>query len=746
LPFDRRKLEGENQAISSRIRRNEFMESGDRKFITTESQDLDEAQQQVWDAVRQAFSDRDCVGYWRYPIFAQVGEQRKEPDILLIDREWGVIVIETVVVAIAQIAAIDESGAWEMMPEASFSHLQVYPLAEQQLRSLIGVCDRDASLWRKVNGRVLLSLPLIPEHQWQERSFHEHPHCPPIIFQDQLSPAPLRDRIQQTPPLIPGEPLSDEQWKILLTAISGTSILRKSVLSRFSKAGKTRATVLETLRENLYELDLQQEHIGKEIAPGLQRIRGIAGSGKTVLLCQKAANMHLKHPDWDIALVFFSRALYDQIINLIDRWLRRFSNGELQYNPQTNSKLRVLHAWGAADRPGFYSTICQELGVRRKTVEDTPHKNPTRGLAELCKWLLEDSAIAPMFDAILIDEGQDLITDDELKYRDKQAIYWLAYQSLRPIDPENTEQRRLVWAYDEAQSLDTLKIPSTKELFGAELSTLFSKGAQYKGGIKKSEIMRRCYRTPGSILTAAHALGMGLLRPDAMLAGITNKEDWNKIGYEVTGNFKQPGQEITLHRPPENSPNPIEELWEEPVLEFETYDSRQEELEDLARKISFNLNEEDFNPSRDILVIILGAPEEAVELENQVARFLIERGINIYIPTALELNHTNPKHPDRNPDRFWMEGGVTLARVSRAKGNEADLVYVVGCDRVARKESDLSLRNQLFIALTRTRGWAVLSGVGDYPFYQEVRDVITSGTTLTFTYQRPLQRNLDEEN
>jgi superfamily I DNA and RNA helicase len=45
----------------------------------------------------------------------------------------------------------------------------------------------------------------------------------------------------------------------------------------------------------------------------------------------------------------------------------------------------------------------------------------------------------------------------------------------------------------------------------------------YSGGIKRSEVMRRCYRTPGQILTAAHAMGMGLLRPEGMLTGITNK-------------------------------------------------------------------------------------------------------------------------------------------------------------------------------------------------------------------------------
>ena len=70
-------------------------------------------------------------------------------------------------------------------------------------------------------------------------------------------------------------------------------------------------------------------------------------------------------------------------------------------------------------------------------------------------------------------------------------------------------------------------------MFGEELSQLINRGTQYKGGINKSEIMHRCYRTPGEILTAAHAIGMGLLRPDGILSGLTRKKEWKSIGYEV---------------------------------------------------------------------------------------------------------------------------------------------------------------------------------------------------------------------
>jgi superfamily I DNA and RNA helicase len=713
-----------------------------RKFITTEplSKSGEAGEQKVWDAVKSAFSDRNCIGYWRYPIFSKVGKIRSEPDILIADRELGLVIIEVKSLTIDQVVAI-EGDQWQL---ANFHTDQTNPSeqAEHQLRALLAHCDRESLLWRKVMGRAIVALPLITEEQWQQKGFEQLPNCPPIIFQNQLGKVGLLERIKQSEFAVPGEDLNDQQWQVLLSVISGRPVLKQTPRVLVSSNTKTRASVLAALQEQLYNLDLDYEHIGKEIPPGFQRLRGTAGSGKTVLLCQKAAHMHLKHPEWDIALVFFTRTLYDLVTKLVDKWLCYFTNGDVQYDPK-NNKLRIIHAWGSKGHPGLYGTICELNGIRPKGAGETKERQPTRGLALLCKRLSEEIKVEPNFDAILIDEGQDLVAEDDLKYQDKQAIYWLAYQSLRPVDPENPEQRRLIWAYDEAQSLDSLKIPTAKELFGENLSNLLTKGTQYTGGIKKSEVMRRCYRTPGTILTAAHAIGMGLLRYEGMLTGITRKSDWNRIGYEVTGKFI-PGQKITIHRSAENSLNPVPELWGEPVLEFETYDSRQEEFTALANKIWHNLGEDDLKPSRDILVIVLGSNSEAMELENALANFLIEQGIDIYIPTALELNELKPQWPSYNPDSFWMEGGVTVSRVPRAKGNEADMVYVVGFDNVAANEADVSLRNQLFVALTRTRGWVNLSGVGEYEMYEEMQRVIAAGDEFSFIYKRPLKRDIGE--
>jgi len=48
------------------------------------------------------------------------------------------------------------------------------------------------------------------------------------------------------------------------------------------------------------------------------------------------------------------------------------------------------------------------------------------------------------------------------------------------------------------------------------------------------------------------------------------------------------------------------------------------------------------------------------------------------------------------------------------------------------------------INLTRARGWANLSDVGNYPMYEEMGKVIASGESFTFTYKRPPKRDIGD--
>lgn len=703
-------------------------------------------EKKVWDAIKQAYRDKDnqgiCTAYWRYPLFTKVGEQRKEPDILIADKEYGITIIEVKSIKIQQLTAVN-GHLWEYTNFYE-QYGNPYQQAENQLYSLLGVFDRESELRRKIRGNVLIALPYISEDEWIANGFDKLPGVPPIIFSNSLGRSTLLNKIKNTPNVQNGEDINDERWKTLLSILSGSPVYRKEILTATANI-TTRLGVITSLTTKLSEMDIQQETIGKIIPPGPQRIRGIAGSGKSVLLCQKAAHMHLKHPNWDIALVFFSRSLYEEVINQVDRWLRHFSNGDVCYDENVKQKLKILHAWGAKERPGFYSLVCATHGVKALTVNDIKDQYiPGTGnsIGYICtQFLKKVKNPEPLFDAILIDEGQDLMVIDKYKYEDRQPFYWLAYQMLKPFDDEDPMNRRLIWAYDESQSLDNLTIPTSKELFGNDPAFKNFVAGNHKGGTKKSEIMHRCYRTPGPILTAAHAIGMGLLRPDGMLRGITNKEDWRNIGYEVLkGNFRQ-GETITLQRPSKNSPNLVPSLWKDPVLNFKTFNSRQEELKYLADAIKSNIENDYLTPSKHILVVVLGEGNEATELQKEVGRTLLNNNIDYYIPAMKEKNLDTFKHwSEKKPDQFIENGAVTVSLVPRAKGNEANIVYVVGADLVAKDESNIKLRNQLFVGLTRSKGWANLSGIGDYSMYDEIKNVIASGDTFTFEFKRaPIQ-------
>jgi superfamily I DNA and RNA helicase len=705
-------------------------------FIATEILGItgEKGEKIVWDSLRNAFIDRDCLAYWRYPIFEQ--KTRKEPDILIADRELGLIIIEVKSLKINQIVGI-QGYRWQYQNFYT-EYGNPYQQAVNQLFSLLKYCDRESILKQQVTAKVLVALPYITELEWQEKQFHLLPVNPPILFKDSLEKTTIIEQvISQAASIRQGDSLTATQWELLQAVLAGTSVYLEAQPEMKPKKFQ-RSYILQQARSRLTQFDLKQEKIAKQIPPGMQRIRGVAGSGKTVLLCQKAAIMSLKYPEWQIALVFFSRSLYETITRQVDKWIRYYSCDQQQYH-QENNNLKILHAWGSKDRPGFYSTICHLARKYPFSVNNTISKKPHEALAEVCTQLLETSAIPQVYDAILIDEAQDLLSTHWL-YQGKQPFFWLAYQALRPVNSIHPEQKRLIWAYDEIQSLDSFQIPDAVELFGETLGHLVT--GKYDREIHKTEILTCCYRTPPQILIVANAIAIGLLRKKGLLIKLRDNAEWSTLGYTVIGDLDS-GNKITVTYNYSYAPNPIAELKTQDLIEFKTYDSRQKELTALASRINYNLQQEQLQPSPEILIIVLGNFQDSTELQQLTAKFLMRQGINIYLPGNKTYNSLPNNHQTERPDLFWYPGAITITTIHRAKGQEADLVYLIGLDNIAREEHNPYFRNQLFIALTRSRGWAYLSGIDNYEFYQELAAVIESKNTFQFTYQEDFSREIN---
>lgn len=64
-----------------------------------------------------------------------------------------------------------------------------------------------------------------------------------------------------------------------------------------------------------------------------------------------------------------------------------------------------------------------------------------------------------------------------------------------------------------------------------------------------------------------------------------------------------------------------------------------------------------------------------------------------------------------NSDLFKEKGRITLTTAFRAKGNEANIVFVMNSQKVI-SDSTLRERNAIFVSITRTRGWCFITENG----------------------------------
>jgi superfamily I DNA and RNA helicase len=245
------------------------------------------------------------------------------------------------------------------------------------------------------------------------------------------------------------ESLDENLLRPLNAAIQRVSTLRPSKRRENVTRSDSRGATIKKIEQEIANLDQWQNRGAIEYVDGPQRIRGLAGSGKTVVLALKAAYLHARHPEWAIAVAFQSRALYQQFRDLI----RRFMYDQIEDEPDW-SKLQVMHGWGSSRDTGVYSTICSHYGVAPQSWRTADGKYGSRAFEGVCEELvpvIREQGPRPIFDAILIDEAQDFPI----------SFFRVIYDVVRA-------PRRIIWAYDDLQNLGDYEMPSERELFGSD--------------------------------------------------------------------------------------------------------------------------------------------------------------------------------------------------------------------------------------------------------------------------------------
>lgn len=273
-----------------------------------------------------------------------------------------------------------------------------------------------------------------------------------------------------------------DDLKELEENISGEKFIEKlqNMIPAKFKFNRISETSMDRIRGNLFKevklstdndavfkvMNLNQENYAKSLGYGHRVIRGVAGSGKTVILICRARYLADIHKDWNILVLCYNKTLASFLRNSI-----------IENNIQ-NVEVSHFHGW--------INDIFKTLGLKSGIYKD---KDINENIAKISQDMLEN---IKKYDAIFIDEGQDLEKE------------WLKFivKTLR-----NPEHSHLMLASDGAQNLYNRNY------------TLKSVGIKAAG---RTTIMRENYRNTKEILDFAYTF-----LTDGMVQEKVDEEDNN---------------------------------------------------------------------------------------------------------------------------------------------------------------------------------------------------------------------------
>ena len=235
--------------------------------------------------------------------------------------------------------------------------------------------------------------------------------------------------------------------------------------------------------QNIKALDLSQESIAKNIGDGHRILKGVAGSGKTLVLACRAKYLNTIYPDYKILVVCYNNSLCNHLRQM-------FGDG-------FNRKIEVQN---------FHSLVKSITGAKLYMLNNEKQAEYNSRVGSILNEHLERDILpeADKYDAILIDEGQDF------------AQEWIIGLSKLV----KAETNNILFCYDPAQNIFNRKKPSWRSV-----------GLQVQG--KKPVELLKCYRNTKEILEIAKAF----LNPK-QLDSLQNNDEYDRVLDPDTGECK----------------------------------------------------------------------------------------------------------------------------------------------------------------------------------------------------------------
>lgn len=573
------------------------------------------------------------------------------PDLVIAHPDLGVIVIESKGVALDDVCGV-EADMIDIRRDGAVQREKPFLQAERVMFRLKDMLKKRRVRLDGVAFNCMTALPRIQEHAFVARfgrgwSFH-------TIFADALDdPNDFRIYVRgfvdhEMPRLFEGTRLHRTARGELISIFRGSSPLSPPAPARRSDADAG----------SLPRHTVQQAEILKSEVRGAHRLyRGVAGSGKTVLLTGLVARTWRRMLSTDapsaprVLVCCFNRTL---VPFLRDKLELEF--GRLCWSEPPWRSVKVTH----------FDDVLRLLQRARPQLrtEFTFDQRPERA-ADLQQRL---EALAPaqreplLYDAIFVDEAQDL-EPDELRL--------LA----RLVRPDAAGGQTLVVFYDNAQNIYGRPAPTWEHL-----------GINIVG---RTTYLDQCLRNTTQILDLALNVLIGSAAPEGVraqtrqfadLASLRSRDLIDESGEMVRVKFaSRAGERPTVR----------------------CFDDRGAEVRFVIDQVNDLIARQHVSPS-DILILCRSTGGFVV------TRLLPQLGAIAGRERRFGVRAVGKDQAREKSQPLLQDDVLTVSTIHSAKGYDAAHVFVMGADEFA---TDSTGRAQLYVGATRARQNLCISGV-----------------------------------
>ncbi|OTY56530.1 hypothetical protein BK748_15455 [Bacillus thuringiensis serovar graciosensis] len=313
--------------------------------------------------------------------------------------------------------------------------------------------------------------------------------------------------------------------KLLITLLIGS-------INSAEKLGKEPpSSILQKIKKNIILFDGDQTRFifREKYEDKIIKLQGLAGTGKTELLLHRLKEIYTTEKNSKIILTCQSKTL----ANILKTRVTEFFNFmRVEEQIQWEERLWVMHSWGSTRHTynlGTYALLCREYQLPFYSYNDC-------SFATACEKTLKyikESAIEyePIFDYILVDEGQDFtpafIELCAMFTKEKVFVAGDIFQDIFGIQNMESEPHYL---------------------------------------------LNKCYRTDSRTLMFSHALGLGWFEDKSLR--FLEDDEWHSCGYF----YEDKGNSYVIKREPVKRFDEIVDIKDIPSIDILAYsgdDSRE---------------------------------------------------------------------------------------------------------------------------------------------------------------------------